>query len=121
MESKTQALVVDEALTRKVANLAKISLSDEEVALFTPQLNHVLGYIHKLNEVSLVRMSGPEKGQEVEPLTHGLVYGTVPGVESIEKNSQTRPDKVRADAHSVSVLDCAPEVQEGGFKVPQVI
>lgn len=36
---------------RKIAELAKLQLSDEEVALYAGQLSSILGYFRKLQEV----------------------------------------------------------------------
>lgn len=37
---------------RHIAKLARLRLTDEEVARFAPQLTSILGYIEKLNEVN---------------------------------------------------------------------
>jgi aspartyl-tRNA(Asn)/glutamyl-tRNA(Gln) amidotransferase subunit C len=37
---------------RKIADLAKLELSDDEVALYAGQLTHILQYFHKLQEVN---------------------------------------------------------------------
>ena len=46
---------------RFVANLARIHLSDEEVALYESQLDTVLKYVNKLNELNI---------DGIEPLAH---------------------------------------------------
>lgn len=38
-------------LVKKIATLAKLSLSEEEVNHFTPQLDQIFGYIDQLSEV----------------------------------------------------------------------
>jgi aspartyl-tRNA(Asn)/glutamyl-tRNA(Gln) amidotransferase subunit C len=43
--------MLDEKTVRHVAKLARISLTDEEVAKFTPQLSQVLDYVEILKEV----------------------------------------------------------------------
>jgi aspartyl-tRNA(Asn)/glutamyl-tRNA(Gln) amidotransferase subunit C len=43
--------MLDEKTVRHVAKLARISLTDAEVAKFTPQLSQVLDYVEILKEV----------------------------------------------------------------------
>jgi len=96
---------VDESLTLRVANLARLELTPEEVQKFIPQLQQVLSYIEQLSEVNV---SG------VEPLTHPLTIETA-----------LRPDEVEvfapdAQGHSKTLKD-APSVLNDGFKVPPII
>lgn len=96
---------VDQALTRKVANLARLELSDQEVELFTRQIGDILQYVDQLQKVDV---SG------VEPLMHPL-----------ESAASFRDDVVRefpADANgNPKVLGSAPEVLDNGFKVPPIL
>ena len=48
---------------RYVANLARIDLSNDEVARFSTQLEDVMGYITKLGEVNV---------EGIEPCTHPM-------------------------------------------------
>lgn len=82
---------VDQALTRKVANLARLELTDREVELFTQQIGDVLKYVDQLQKVDV---SG------VEPLTHPL-----------ESAAPLRED---------TVLPPRPTFNDG-FRVPRVI
>jgi len=93
---------VNEKLTRQVAHLARLELTDSETTTFTSQLGQILKYIEKLQEVPVDGPAG-----EIEPLTHPFELAT-----------PYRPDEVRA---APKVLQCAPEVLEGGYKVPQVL
>lgn len=94
---------VDEALLRKVAELARLHLTDEEVRTFTPQLSQVLGYVEKLAEVDVAG---------VEPLTHPL-----------EIPVRLRPDQARSlsEAERAELLSCAPEILDSGFRVPPIV
>lgn len=38
-------------LVKKIASLAKLTISDEEVGRFAPQLDQIFGYISQLSEV----------------------------------------------------------------------
>lgn len=41
---------------RKIAELAKLDLTDDEVKLYAGQLSHVLGYFKRLQEVDTARI-----------------------------------------------------------------
>ena len=53
---------------RFVANLARIHLSDDEVALYQGQLDAVLQYVDKLNELNV---------DGIEPLAHAQLVRNV--------------------------------------------
>ena len=83
------------------AKLARIDLSAEEKELFAQQLDRILEYINKLNEVDT---SG------VEPTTHVLPLKNV-----------YREDKVQDSLPVDKALQNAPVKEGDFFKVPQVI
>jgi aspartyl-tRNA(Asn)/glutamyl-tRNA(Gln) amidotransferase subunit C len=96
---------IDEALTRKIAHLSRLSLTDEEVHDFSEQLKDIFGYVNQLSEVDC---------EGVEPLASPLDIDT-----------PTRPDEVRpsprAESGEPKVLKDAPDVLYGGFKVPPIL
>src|SRR4051812_49011512 len=96
---------VSESLTRKVADLARLELTDEEVRLFTHQIGDVLKYVDQLQKIDITG---------VEPLTHPLEIAT-----------PLREDRVdafpRDEEGRSKILKSAPEVVNNGYKVPQVI
>ena len=89
---------VNENLTRQVAHLSRLELSDQEVKSFTVQLSNVLKYVDQLQEVNVAG---------VEPLTH-----------PVELEAPLRED---ANRPSINVLDSAPDVLYDGFKVPPIL
>ena len=93
------------ALTREevlhVAELARLSLSPEEIELFTVQLNEILEYVEKLQELDT---SG------VAPLAHVIPLFNV-----------FREDQVRESLPLDAVLENAPAREDGNFLVPRVI
>jgi aspartyl-tRNA(Asn)/glutamyl-tRNA(Gln) amidotransferase subunit C len=100
---------VNEALTRKIADLARLDLSDAEVKTFTSQLGQILGYVDQLGSAQVKTAQG-----EVEPLTHPLDLPTLyrdDVVRSFEKDPEGKP----------KVLTAAPEVIQDGFKVPPIL
>jgi aspartyl-tRNA(Asn)/glutamyl-tRNA(Gln) amidotransferase subunit C len=100
-----EVLEVNSALTRKVAHLARLELSEQEVETFTSQLGGILNYVGLLQQVDV---------SQVEPLTHPLELAT-PLREDIAKpsplDSEGRP----------KVLQSAPDVLDDGFKVPPIL
>ena len=93
------------AITREqvehVAYLSRLHLSDEELRTFAVQLDTILGYMAKLNELDT---SG------VEPMVHGIA-GSQPA----------RSDEVAASLDPEDALANAPDRAEGCFRVPRIV
>ena len=92
---------VDAATVRHIAKLARIAVSDQEVAALAPELSNILGWIEQLQEVDV---SG------VTPMT-----AVIPNVLRLRDDVVTEGD--RRD----EVLDNAPVAEHGFFAVPKVI
>ena len=86
---------------RHIARLARIAMSDEELARLEPELNNILGWIEQLGEVNT---------DGVEPLTA-----------VIDQKLRLRDDAVNDGDYRDDVLANAPEAQHGFFAVPKVI
>jgi aspartyl-tRNA(Asn)/glutamyl-tRNA(Gln) amidotransferase subunit C len=84
-----------------VAKLARLRFDGAEIERFTHQLNAILSYIDKLNELDT---SG------VEPTYHVLDLVNV-----------FREDEVRPSLPSEAALANAPERADGFFKVPRIV
>jgi aspartyl-tRNA(Asn)/glutamyl-tRNA(Gln) amidotransferase subunit C len=84
-----------------VANLARLELSEAEKVQFAGQLNAILKYAEKLNELST---------EGIEPTSHVLPLANV-----------MREDTVKASWPIEKVLLNAPEEEDGQFKVPAVL
>jgi aspartyl-tRNA(Asn)/glutamyl-tRNA(Gln) amidotransferase subunit C len=93
------ALTRDEVL--HVADLARLSLKPEEIELFTRQLNDILAYVEKLQELDTAG---------VPPLAHVIPVFNV-----------FREDEVRQGLPRETALDNAPAREEGAFLVPRII
>ena len=92
---------VDKATVAKIASLARIRMSDEEVAAMVPELNGILGWVEQLGEVDV---SG------VEPMTA-----------VIPNRLRLREDVVTDGGIRDKVLANAPAPEHGFFGVPKVI
>ncbi|OPY90833.1 MAG: Glutamyl-tRNA(Gln) amidotransferase subunit C [Syntrophus sp. PtaU1.Bin208] len=84
-----------------VAHLARLEFSETEKEMFTGQLNDILLYMDKLNEVDTAG---------VEPLSH-----------AISLNNAFREDKVQASLPQERSLANAPDPRGEFFRVPKVI
>lgn len=93
------------ALTREevlhVAELARLSLGPDEIELFTRQLNDILAYVEKLQEVDT---------EGVPPLAHVIPVWNA-----------FREDEITAGLPRELSLDNAPAREEGSFLVPRII
>ena len=86
---------------RYTAGLARLNLSEEEVAKFQAQLSHVLEYVEKLNTVDV---------SQVEPTAHtNPVFNVV------------REDEPRDWFATAEALANAPRQANSLFIVPKVI
>jgi aspartyl-tRNA(Asn)/glutamyl-tRNA(Gln) amidotransferase subunit C len=97
---------VDTATVARIAALARISMSEGEVAALVPELNNILGWVEQLGEVDV---SG------VEPMSA-----------VIPNPLRLREDKVTSDLETGGgardrVLANAPAAEHGFFGVPKVI
>lgn len=92
---------VDAATVKKIASLARIAITDEEVAKIAPELDNILGWIEQLGEVDTV---------SVEPMTA-----------VIANHLRLRDDVVTDGGKRDAVLANAPQAEHGFFTVPKVI
>jgi aspartyl-tRNA(Asn)/glutamyl-tRNA(Gln) amidotransferase subunit C len=84
-----------------VANLARLELSEAEKEQFAGQLNAILKYAEKLNQLST---------EGIEPTSHVLPLANV-----------MREDTIKPSWPIEKVLLNAPEEEDGQFKVPPVL
>jgi aspartyl-tRNA(Asn)/glutamyl-tRNA(Gln) amidotransferase subunit C len=86
---------------RRIAELAKLDLSDDEVALYAGQLSHILQYFEKLQQVDTSR---------VPPTASVLPLKNV-----------FRPDAPGQPLTLAEVIANAPDVQDDQFRVSAVL
>ncbi|MBK8270753.1 MAG: Asp-tRNA(Asn)/Glu-tRNA(Gln) amidotransferase subunit GatC [Planctomycetes bacterium] len=92
---------IDERQVRHIAHLARLRLSDEEIARLGSQLSDVVLYVEKLNEVAT---------EGVEPTAHPLAVCNV-----------LREDVVKPSLGVDAVFENAPDAAAPYFKVPKVL
>ena len=84
-----------------VANLARLELSDEESSTFQRQIEDILGYIEKLNELDT---------SNIEPTAHAApVYDRI------------REDVTKPSLEREAFLNIAPDTINDQLRVPKVI
>jgi aspartyl-tRNA(Asn)/glutamyl-tRNA(Gln) amidotransferase subunit C len=92
---------VDPTTVRHIAKLARIAVSDAEVAALAPELSNILGWIEQLQEVDVAG---------VEPMT-AVIPNTL----------RLRDDVVTDGNRQSEILANAPVAEHGFFAVPKVI
>ncbi len=96
---------VNEALIKKVAELSLLELNEKEIQEYVKSIGDILKYVDQLSELNT---------DGVEP----MVYG-------VDDSLRLREDVVVEFAlgkdGKPKVLECAPEVIDDGYKVPQII
>jgi aspartyl-tRNA(Asn)/glutamyl-tRNA(Gln) amidotransferase subunit C len=95
---------ITEQEVRRVASLAHLRLSDEEVARMAHDLDEILTHVDKLNELDT---------SNVQPMAQVLF--------DADPESTLRPDSPRESLPNEIALANAPISGSGQFKVPRVI
>lgn len=92
---------VDQATVRRIAHLARIKVTDEEVPHLAQELNAILAFVEELSSVDV---SGVEPMTSVTPMQMRL-----------------RQDVVTEGDQADSVLANAPSSEDHFFVVPKVV
>lgn len=92
---------LDKQTVAKVARLARIKMTDEELDNYGPQLNTIISFIEQLEEVDT---------ENVEPLPS-----------SVDVALPLRKDVVNDGDRREDVLANSPETLEGFYVVPKVV
>ncbi|HMQ38083.1 MAG TPA: Asp-tRNA(Asn)/Glu-tRNA(Gln) amidotransferase subunit GatC [Micropruina sp.] len=85
----------------RLAALARIDLSQDELAKLAPQLDVILDAVAQVTEVA---------GDDVPPMSHPLPLTNV-----------FRADEVRPSLRVADVLAAAPAVEDDRFRVPRIL
>ncbi len=92
---------ITRAEVEHVARLARLELSAEEAVTFTGQMDAILAYVDKLNELDTT--------------------GITPTSHAVPVENAFRADEVRPSIGTDNALANAPDRVEGFFRVPKVI
>jgi aspartyl-tRNA(Asn)/glutamyl-tRNA(Gln) amidotransferase subunit C len=96
--AKTQ---IDDAAVKRIAHLARLQISEQEVQRFGRELNGILAFVEELNAIDT---------SKVEPLTHAG-----------DAQLRTRTDVVTDGGRPGDIVKNAPKTEDGFFLVPKVI
>ena len=86
---------------RKVAQLARLDLPDDQIATYTEQLEKILAYVAQLDEIDTTN---------VKPTTR-----------AVEVVNVTRTDEVSATLVREELLNLAPQREGDFFRVPKIL
>jgi aspartyl-tRNA(Asn)/glutamyl-tRNA(Gln) amidotransferase subunit C len=98
-------MLITEAEVAKIAQLAHLEITAEELKMFTPQMASIVGYVAQLDELDT---------SAVQPMLGGL---TPEG----EQTHAAREDLIQPSLGTDLALDQAPESAAGHFRVPKVL
>jgi len=96
---------ITESDVEKVAQLAHMDITPEELKVFAPQMAEIVAYVEQLNAIDT---------SNVEPSLGGL---TPEG----EQTDSSREDQVTPSLGQKLALAEAPDAAEGYFRVPKVL
>jgi len=94
-------LKIDRKEVEHVAQLARLQFDDAQLEMFVHQLNTILEYFDKLQEIDTA---------EIEPTSHAVTMSNV-----------FRDDVIEGFSDKDLLLTNAPSEEKGCFKVPKVI
>ncbi len=93
-------MAISEEDVRHVAMLARLAVTDEEVAKLAVELSSILDHIGTISELDL---------ENVEPTAHAVAIV-----------NSTRADEPRACLPRELALKNAPEARDGAFVIPKI-
>ncbi|QDT08520.1 Asp-tRNA(Asn)/Glu-tRNA(Gln) amidotransferase subunit GatC [Planctomycetes bacterium K23_9] len=94
-------MALSELEVRKLALLARLELSDDEVRKLGPQIDSILGFVNQLSELDT---------EDVQPMTTAL-----------DVDNRWRADVVTAGLSNDQALHNAPSRDDECFRVPAVL
>ncbi|MFT0891133.1 Asp-tRNA(Asn)/Glu-tRNA(Gln) amidotransferase subunit GatC [Pseudochelatococcus sp. G4_1912] len=94
-------MAVDEKTVRRIAHLARIKVTDEEVPHLHNELNAILSFVAQLDEVDV---------SNVEPMTSVLPMAL-----------RQREDVVTDGGYAKVIVANAPQFEDNYFVVPKVV
>jgi aspartyl-tRNA(Asn)/glutamyl-tRNA(Gln) amidotransferase subunit C len=96
---------INETDVEKIAQLAHMEITSEELKIFAPQMADIVAYVEQLNQVAT---------SNIEPSLGGL---TPEG----KATDSAREDQAMPSLGQKLALDQAPDGAEGHFRVPKVL
>lgn len=94
-------MAIDQATVRKVANLARIKVSDEQVTNLESELNQIIEFVEQLAEVD--------------------TDGVAPLTSAVAMTQPLRADVINDGGYADDIVKNAPVTDDGYFLVPRVV
>jgi len=94
-------MAVDNKTVRRIGNLARIRIEEDDVDNYVDELNVILGFVEQLNEVDV---TGVEPMTSVTPMA-----------------LRRRQDKVSDGGYADKIIANAPLSEDNFFMVPKVV
>lgn len=94
-------MTIDRQQILKVAELARLELTEEEKTEFSLQLTEIINYVEKINELNT---------ENIQPTDH-----------IVELKNVFREDKVHKSIDRAEIEKIAPEYSDGHIVVPIII
>ncbi len=93
------------AITKKdveyIANLSRLTVSDDEIEEYTKQLSEILEHVNRLQKINT---------DNVEPMSY-----------AVDIKNVFREDKMESSIERKKILDAAPSAEKNCFKVPKIL
>lgn len=93
--------MIDHAQVKKIADLARLTLNESEIAMFSKQLTDILDYAESLKTLD--------------------VNGIKPTAHAVDVDNVFREDETRDAGVIARTMERAPKADEGYFLVPKVL
>jgi len=97
---------ISDELVRKMAQLARIGVSDEEVQQLKGDFEKILAFVAQLDSVNV---------EGVEPVTH------ITGLENATRNDAADAKPLPAQDHDLLEEQAPGVADDGGVRVPRII
>ena len=101
MSNQAKQTLIDLAEVRKIAGLARLRFSDDELRAMARSMSDILKLMRALDEVDT---------KEVEPLLN-----------PVDQEQRLRADEVDEASQKDSLQAIAPDARDGYYRVPRVI
>jgi len=102
--------MINKEEVKHIAKLARLGLTEKEIAKFQKELSSIFDYIGKLKEVDI---------SEVEPTSHSV------GIENMMREDCPNPVETRfqqtAGKQSSKLLKLAPDTKDGYLKTKSIL
>jgi aspartyl-tRNA(Asn)/glutamyl-tRNA(Gln) amidotransferase subunit C len=102
---------------KKLANLSRIKLTDDEIGRFTKEIDSILGYVEQIKEVAVSGDSSQSQGQTLDKVPK-QAYRQVPDHRNVLRDDIADMD---INPDPLEVLECAPNHQDGFIKVKKIL